>query len=200
MKAIVKVVSFSLICLLSACVSIPQKLQLPEDLTAVPFKQLKESTTDFIGEKARWGGVIASVKNLKNSTVIEVVNFPLGLNAKPKAKNDTLGRFKIYHPGLLDPIIYKRGLSVTAVGTISAAEAGKIGEFDYNFPVLQAEHIHLWKHKPQVNIRVERDPFAYDHFGWSHHPRYFYQRPYTRIRVGASAVNTKKTLAPASKK
>ena len=166
----------SCVLLCTACVSVPKKLELPENTTIVKFSNAQ--SVNVIGQKARWGGVIAAVKNNANNTMLEVVSFPLTSNLRPKKGDETSGRFRLYFNGLLDPVIYKEGRSITAVGTVSALENGTIGEHKYSFPVLTDASVHLWKKIQQVDISLRQSPHYYhnDPYFWSG-SRVNYNRP-----------------------
>lgn len=158
----------SCVLLCTACVSVPKKLELPENTNTVTFSQAIDSSANVTGGIARWGGVIASVKNNANNTMVEVVNFPLLGTLRPKQGDETKGRFRLYFNGLLDPVIYKQGRSITAVGTISDTENGTIGEHKYQFPVLKEASVHLWKNIERVDMNVSHQPAWYfDPFYWS---------------------------------
>lgn len=177
----------SCVLLCTACVSVPEKLVLPDNTNTVTFTNAKSEAV--IGQKARWGGVIAAVKNNADTTMLEIVNFPLTANLRPKKGDNTLGRFRLYFNGLLDPIIYKQGRSITVVGTVSALESGKIGEHEYQFPVLKDASVHLWKKVERVDVNLHQSPHYY------HNNPYFwggahinYRRPII-IRSSATKSN-----------
>ncbi|XQW83778.1 Slp family lipoprotein [Thalassotalea piscium] len=161
--------------ILSACSNIPDKLQVAETTRLVPFESVKAETTANIGSSARWGGVIAKVTNNADNSMLEIVNFPLTTSARPKQKDETLGRFRVYFSGLLDPLIYKEGRSITALGTISAPEKGKIGEHEYLYPVLKAGYVHLWKNIQQVDVNIINSGY-WGSSMYYNEPRY-YRRP-----------------------
>jgi len=160
---------------LSGCSSIPKSLQVPENTVLTNFSQVRENATDTQGDLSRWGGVIAKVVNNADNTMIEVVHFPLKSSSRPKQGNETQGRFRVYYPGLLDPVIYKKGKSITALGHVSISELGKIGEHEYIYPVLNASNIHLWKDIQPIDVQVTHNPFWYTPSYW-HYPRTSYPR------------------------
>lgn len=160
-----KLLLASCVLLCTACVSVPEKLALPENTNTVNFSEAKSGV---VGQTARWGGVIASVKNNADNTMVEVVHFPLMGTLRPKQGDETQGRFRLYFNGLLDPVIYKQGRSITAVGTVAEVEAGKIGEHNYEYPVLKDASVHLWKKVQRVNVSVAHQPAWYfDPFYWA---------------------------------
>ena len=150
--------------LISACSIVPESIRTADDAVLVSFVDAKNSSHVIQDKMARWGGVIAKVENKKEFTVLEVVNVELNSAAKPKSINESAGRFRLYYKGLLDPMIYQKGKDVTAVGMIGTSEDGKIGELEYQFPVLNVTGIYLWKEVQRINVRVKSDPFMDPYF------------------------------------
>ncbi|WP_076418403.1 Slp family lipoprotein [Colwellia sp. UCD-KL20] len=192
-------VSFVLLC--TACASVPKKLELPENTQTVEFSSAKSPTAAIIGQKARWGGVIAAIKNNADNTMLEVVNFPLNYKLRPNKSDETQGRFRVYFKGLLDPVIYKVGRSITALGTVAELESGEIGEHKYDFPVLKDASVHLWKNIQRVDINLRQSPYYYhnDPYYWSG-SHLNYNRP---IVIRSSSSNNKpsnKSIMPPVKK
>ena len=129
--------------LLSACASSPgldssgvDRLLTPRGVTAAP--QLAG------GKQVLWGGVIVHTTNLKDSTQMEVLAYPLDSSERPQTGSDAQGRFILEQAGFLDPASYAEGRLVTVVGTLSGTRAGRVGESGYDFPVVSARQIHLW--------------------------------------------------------
>jgi outer membrane lipoprotein len=175
---------------ISGCSIIPAALQVPENTVLTHFSQVRENADAQQGNLARWGGVIAKVVNNTDNTMLEVVHFPLKSSSRPKQGNETQGRFRVYFSGLLDPMIYKEGRSITALGSISHTEQGEIGEHKYIYPVLKASYIHLWKNIEKIDVRITHDPFWYTPSYW-HYPRsYYYQRAVV-VRKSSATVKSK---------
>jgi outer membrane lipoprotein len=160
----------SICCCLSACTSIPENLRVADGTPLMTFEQISTDHDIALGETARWGGVIAKVENLPDRTMLEVVNFSLKSSSQPKPSHETLGRFRVYSQGLLDPMIYKIGKSVTVVGQIERSEPGKIGEHDYLYPVLIANAVHLWKTVERYDVQMMPDPFWNTPHYWHRYP------------------------------
>ncbi|NQZ85983.1 MAG: Slp family lipoprotein [Colwellia sp.] len=161
---------------ITGCSAVPKALMVSESTTLTNFSAVRENTNSEQGNLARWGGVIAKVTNNANNSMLEVVHFSLKSSARPKQGDETQGRFRVYIAGLLDPVIYKEGRSITALGTVTSSENGKIGEHEYNYPVLKASYIHLWKDIQKVDVRIIQSPFWYTPSYWrypqySTHPR-----------------------------
>jgi len=175
------------VILLSACSSIPESLRVAESTNLVEFQKVNEASEEQL---ARWGGLIASVKNLKQGSMLEVVNMDLSASSsRPKAIDESKGRFRVYYKGLLDPVIYKEGRSVTVLGSVKAPEKGTIGEQEYVFPVLEAKHVHLWKEVKEVKVDVYAHPFTYSPY-FHPYPRFYHP---TRVIVKKSGQAPKPT-------
>lgn len=135
------------------------------------------------GRPARWGGVIAEVENSQQRTRIEMVAMQLNNFGRPQVNDRSPGRFVVYLDEFVDPEIYKQGRLLTALGTFRGLEEGQIGEFAYNYPVLEASGVELWR--PQENRQPQ--PIYYDPWFRHHmygpgpymHPYYYY--PYRRV-------------------
>lgn len=181
MKSIL-IVSFAL--LMSACSTVPENLRVPEGTELTNFDIAKKQPTLVKGQQARWGGIIAGVENKADSSIVEIVHFDLKDSTRPKQEDKTQGRFKVVFKGLLDPMIYQQGRSVTALGLIAEQQNGKIGEFEYAFPVLRDAQIHLWKEIEKPDVVIEHDPFFYHHRYWGY-PSYY--------RTGVVVVNKQST-------
>lgn len=177
----------------SACVHVPESLRVNEGTRLAIFENVKNDDASQQGELARWGGVIANVSNNSDNTMLEIVYFDLKSTTRPIAKDDTKGRFRVYYKGLLDPIIYKVGRSITAIGTISPSEKGKIGEHDYVYPVIKADHVHLWKEIKEVDVRISHQPMWYRPSLWyTRSPYYNYSRAYQPYGKSKAPVKVKK--------
>lgn len=171
MKWIKFVLFFSVI---QGCSIIPDTLKVPENTQLIPYIDVKKNAYDHEGELVRWGGEIAKVVNLKERTMIEVVNLHLNSSTRPKKKNESQGRFRLYFDGMLDPLIYTQGKLLTAVGKVKGVEKGKIGEHEYLYPVIESTGVYVWKN---INkIRIDYDPL-YHHSYWGH----YHHRRYLRV-------------------
>ncbi|MDO6447098.1 Slp family lipoprotein [Colwellia sp. 1_MG-2023] len=167
-------VVLSLATFISGCVNIPESLRVDESVALTTFTDVKDNNVAHLGNNARWGGVIAKIENNADNTMLEVVHFQLSSSTRPLQKDQTQGRFKVYYAGFLDPVIYKEGRSITAVGTIAKNESGKIGEHEYDYPVLTANNVHLWKEIKKIDVNVTHQPMWYTPSLWyAPRPRHY---------------------------
>lgn len=167
---------FLLPTLLIACAS-----QIPRPIRDTPVgpsvEQVRGHVQQYIGTQVRWGGSIVSVENRPAQTVLEIVARPLQDYGRPSEEGESEGRFLARYDGFRDPTIYKKGRSITVVGTIAGEEQRLIDKYAYVFPVVAVEHYYLWEPLPQVPPYPP--PYFYD--PWWPYPyswRYRYGYPY----------------------
>lgn len=163
---------------LTACSAVPDALKVANEDELVNYSTALEQPESVVGKSARWGGVIANVKNSDNGTVIEVVNFELQRWGRPLASDQSNGRFRAKIDGFVDPMVYKQGSHVTFAGTIAEPETGTIDEYTYLFPVIEATGKYLWPaRKENTRIEVNYDSLWYRHY---YYTRPAYPRPVIR--------------------
>ncbi|GMR03590.1 MAG: Slp family lipoprotein [Gammaproteobacteria bacterium] len=164
----------SALVLLAGCASpIPEPIRLaPEG--DVQLAEVRRESQRFVGSQVRWGGSIASVRNLREATLIEVVGRRLDKRGRPREEDRSEGRFLVKVPGFLDPAVYAEGREVTVRGRIEGAVERPIGEFRYTYPVVRAERVHLWEPRPlPAPAYPYYDPFLRDPWypwGWPYYP------------------------------
>lgn len=168
-------VSTLFLLFLSSCSVIPETLEVEKDTVLVPYVDAANN----IGSTARWGGEIVSLNIEQEYTIVEVVQKSLTNTSRPKSDNESAGRFKLYYKGLLDPVIYKEGKNITALGTISDVVSGKIGELTYNFPTLVVQNIYLWSAPKNVNWAVGYNPY-YRTYNQSYYRNNFFHYNHSR--------------------
>lgn len=135
--------------LLAACATAP-----PIDLAGVDTKLAPGEAVANIdaarGRRVAWGGTIVNTRNLKDTTEIEVLGFPLDRSAQPDTSAAALHRFLLVRDGYLESADYRPGRLVTAAGAVTGTQRGLVGEAPYIYPVLRADELYLW---PLTEVR-----------------------------------------------
>ncbi len=129
--------------LLSACASSPTIDSSGVDRSLTP-RSVAGAPQPASGKEVLWGGVIIQTTNMKDSTQLEVLAYPLDSNERPQRDSDALGRFILDKAGYLEPESYAEGRLVSVVGTVTGTRAGRVGETVYNFPVISVRQLTLW--------------------------------------------------------
>ena len=134
---------FILLLLVSACASRPTFNASGVDRSLTP-QSVASRPQVATGRSVLWGGIILNTSNLKDSTQIEILAYPLDADGRPLTDSSPLGRFILDQAGYLEPATYAEGRQLTAVGTVSDTRAGQAGESGYNTPVITARQLYLW--------------------------------------------------------
>lgn len=146
--------------LLAACASAPKFDLAGVDRELTPARAATNIET-VRNQRALWGGVIVASRNLKNATELEVLGYPLSRDGKPKPNEAPQHRFLVTQPGYLETADYAAGRLLSALGTVTGTQDGKVGEARYVYPVLSASQLHLWPREararssePQIHFGV----------------------------------------------
>ncbi|MGM0480424.1 MAG: Slp family lipoprotein [Pseudomonadota bacterium] len=168
---------------LAGCSTFPEPIATANEDALVSYQSATEHADQVVGERARWGGVVADVRNGDDMTIIEMVHFPLKSWGRPLVGDDTQGRFLVLVDKFIDPQVYEQGRSLTALGTLQPPQSGKIDDYTYTYPVLKADGIYLWeKQKARVKTGVDYSPLWFRHNFYAPFPYrpYYIQRPVVR--------------------
>lgn len=136
--------------------------------------EVRSAPQRFDGAEVRWGGVIAKINNQAAQTEIEVVSRALKDNGQPKPESDSDGRFIARFQGFVDPLVFSPGRQLTVAGTLRGEIMGKIGEFEYRYPVVNVTIFQLWP-EPEP-LRYRDYPYSpwYDDPWWPYpYPHYY---------------------------
>lgn len=92
-----------------------------------------------------WGGRIIASRNLENGTELVVLGFPLSRAQRPEIQARPVGRFIALFPGYLETGIHAPDRLVTVEGRVAGLETRRVGQARYDYPVMTADAVHLWK-------------------------------------------------------
>ena len=172
MKKILKILLliFCFGSLISGCATpISREIRSQVDFS-VRLNDVRKNPGNYLDKMVLWAGVIVSAENLKEGTLIEIVQKPTTVEKRPRNVDLSDGRFMALHEGYLDVAIYAEGREVTVAGNIKEVRNRPLGEIEYVYPVIHAKEIHLWP------VRSEKTRYIYP--AW-HYP-YGYYYPYRR--------------------
>ncbi|MCP4286748.1 MAG: Slp/YeaY family lipoprotein [Gammaproteobacteria bacterium] len=169
-------------CFLSVCIlafaitgcasNVPQLIrkQPPAD---IEISEVQLKSESFVGSVVRWGGTVVNVKNLRTHTMVEILARPLAKSGKPDDSGRGKGRFLARISGFVDPEEYTQGRLLTVTGKLSRIVKNTIGEYLYDYPVVEAEARHLWPEVEVYPYPYYRDPFYYPWYPYGYrHPYY----------------------------
>jgi outer membrane lipoprotein len=121
----------------------PKELLQKVDRT-VSFAELRSDPDLRRGALVMLGGMIVDIKNTKEGTLIEVLEKPLDGGGRPLMTDQTGGRFIAQHDRFLDSAVYHAGRDITIVGEVAGRKTMRLGEVDYQYPLVTVKDLHLW--------------------------------------------------------
>lgn len=145
---------FILSFIIKGCAPLPKEFQeIPLD-KKVGFSQILESPQEYKGTNVLWGGKIVNCLNQEDFTILEIVQFPLDIESKPKIDTFSEGRFQVKTSKFLDCAIYHPGRLITVAGTFRELKEGKIGEKSYKFPLIEGKAFKLWREELRIQLET----------------------------------------------
>ena len=175
---------------LFGCSTFPDKLQLDDSTPLITYEDAASKAEQVKGKMLRWGGAIAKVENKPDTTVFEMVYYPLNGYGRPISGEESMGRYRIVVNGFMDPMVYQIGRLMTFTAQLNGLEKGLVGEHEYVFPTATVEAYYLWKNVQRINVSsVHVWPSQY----WYGH----YPRPYHRsLIIRSSSGNNNHRVQP----
>lgn len=157
----------ALVLSLAACsTNIPKEISQP--LEGSPdVGEVRANADAFKSQKVRWGGLILGTENRQDTSRLTVVAFPLRGDGEPRSSDQSTGRFIAIVDNFLEPTVYKRDREITVTGRVLKTETIKVGDFAYEYPVVQVEQYYLWPEKVDP-VYVDYPPY------WWYDPWYPY--------------------------
>jgi len=160
-------IAAALFLFVGGCAPVISKELRTQIATEITFREVLENPDLHKGKVVLWGGVIIRAKNLKEGTLIEVLQKPADSRGRPKDVDESGGRFMALYDGYLDVAIYCQGRGVTVAGEIKGKRVQPVGEIDYQYPLIAIKEIHLVKEEALY-------PYPY----WWYPPWWYYPYPY----------------------
>ena len=109
----------------------------------IKFETLVENPNPFLGKRVLFGGVIVVARNLEHVTELKILQKNLESYGNLEAGDYSGGRFLFFSKGYLEPEIYASGRELIGVGKVAGQKSGKVGDYSYNFPIIEVEELHL---------------------------------------------------------
>jgi outer membrane lipoprotein len=165
-----------LAALLHGCVSaLPAGVvgDVNRNLTVAALRRNPEAG---VGQRVIVGGEILATRPRPGLTEIELLTRPLRYDDVPDRTDASDGRVLVHTTEFLDPAVYARDRQVTVVGAVSGAEERPVGDVNYKYPIVTAQHIRLWPPPSPALYPYPYDGFPWGLYGYRIHP-YWPVRP-----------------------
>ncbi|WP_447722364.1 Slp family lipoprotein [Edwardsiella tarda] len=157
--------------LLAGCVSVPESVRGTSPTPQQNFVAVQNAPDLYVGQEARFGGMVVSVTNKKEASYLEIAVMPLDDAARPILGQAAQGRILAKSVNFLDPVNFNHQL-VTVVGPLTGSVAGKIGQTPYTFVTLDITGYQRW----QVDQQVIMPPQPLGLAPWGYDP--YWRGPY----------------------
>ncbi len=144
-KSLLLILSMILILLTAGCANVKFDTGDRQIAKISPAQALHEARDNGA---VIWGGRIIAVRNLQNTTEIEVLSYPLSNGHQPKIKHASGIRFLAIYPGYLEPTNYAPGRYISLFGELQGETGLMAGDYELLAPVMQVEQLHLWDANP----------------------------------------------------
>lgn len=151
------------IAFVTGCASVPAPLEGNYSEAFYP----EQANDQSVGARVRWGGAVVETRPESDSTCIEILAQQLDRSARPRNSDEDFGRFLACRDEFIDPEIFVNGREVTVAGRITGFRDGKVGEFNYVYPVVDADAVYLW---PE---RVEQGLYGHGYYGYPYYWPYY---------------------------
>jgi outer membrane lipoprotein len=146
--------------------------QVAQDLS---FKEVLQDPEAYRGKMVLWGGEIIKAENQKEGTLIEVLQKPTDREGRPRAVDQSDGRFLALYDGFLDVAIYARERKVTIAGEIKGKRVLPLGDIQYAYPLILVRQLHLWPAGRKERLYPHFYPGPYGPYPWWWYQPYPYR-------------------------
>ncbi len=145
---------------------------------SITFAMLKANPSAYKDKTILVGGEIIKSTNKHNGTTqLEVIEFPLDNEYRPRKGDKSDGRFIVVYKGYLETEIFKPGRFVTVVGIVGENKKGTIGNMPYNFPEIDVTYLKLWPLTHTENMPAYSIGLGFDYGPYIYPPYWYY--PYS---------------------
>lgn len=176
-KQIDKLVYILILMLMMACSSnIPPDIREPVE-AAANFTAVQANAQAYQSNRFRWAGVILGTENKQSTSWMTIIAFPVGDNGRPRITAQSPGRFIAVANEFLEPLVYSQKREITVIGKLIKTEILKIGEYDYEYPVIEVENYYLWPPRPErIDMQTPYYRPYHPFYGWPYFPHPYYYR------------------------
>ena len=155
--------------------------KLPVPRPNPPVAAVQQNPDAYTNQRITWGGVILTTAVKEKGTEITILAKRLDRETRPIKSDTAPGRFIANINGFIDPAVYAAGREISINGVVVGADTRKVGEFDYHYPVIDADSHYLWPVRTQNNDDFYyRDPW-YDPWYYPY-PYYYNHHPHKTIK------------------
>ncbi len=148
---------FVVILMMAGCAPVISRSTLDSVEKNLTFSEIIRDPAGHRGAMVLLGGKVIGVENMAETSLIEVLEFPLARNLKPVLKKESEGRFMALFKGFIDPLVY-RGRLITVAGELREPLTRPLDRAAYTYPVVDVRERYLWRfgrdNTPAISIGI----------------------------------------------
>jgi outer membrane lipoprotein len=147
----------------------------------VAFYDLSRNPEVFVGKNVILGGSIIAVAKREGGTRLEIAELPLTSTNRPDPGYESTGRFLATTPDPLDRDIYRTGLLITVIGTVTGRARVITDEDEEIYPLLAVKEMRVWSYYEPPRVAYEAEPRTTDVYDYPppvYAPYYYPYYPY----------------------
>jgi len=161
---------FFILFFFSGCAHVISQETLKKTDPQITFKMLLSDPDAYKGKTVLFGGEIIQTTNTKDGAFIVVMQKPLDRYGVPTEEDISEGRFIIFHPVFLEPLIYSQKKEITVAGVVIGSKKMPVGEVEYTYPLISPIELKL-KDPPKKEVmpdywRLYPRPYTYYDPNW----------------------------------
>ena len=150
---------------------------VPPDVMAkvdetVSFADLRSAPGNYVGRTVMFSGLALKAQRAKDRTEIEILQLPTDRGLSPSdRKTRSEGRFlAVQSNGFLDPAVIEKDSPLTVVGEVKGATTKPLDEGEYQYPVLDIQHLVDWNDVRSRDRYESYDSGYYSRYGGYYGP------------------------------
>jgi outer membrane lipoprotein len=154
---------FGILALFGGCTPVISRQLMDQVDRSLDYRALAADPAAARGRTVLLGGTIVQAVPKPGLTEIELAQKGLDYWDAPRLTDRSEGRFLVIADRFLDPTVYRAGRDVTVAGEVLEPQTRRLGEIDYQYPVIRAIELRLWRQEPPIYPYPYGLPYDY---GW----------------------------------
>jgi len=111
----------------------------------ITFEMLRSDPNQFKGRIVILGGTIEQVADMKQGSLLTVVQKPLDYWGKPVRTTSSGGYYLLFSYRHLDSLSYALGRDITVAAEVAGTRLKALGDNEFDYPLLVLKEYKLWQ-------------------------------------------------------
>lgn len=133
-----------LLLLMSSCAPVISKQIREQARPDITFTEVLNDPERYKGQMIILSGIVIEAENTKEGTLLQILQRPAGFRGKPKAVDESGGRFLALDSHYLDVNVFTKGRAVTIAGEVQGKRILPLDKTEYIYPLIYVKELYLW--------------------------------------------------------